>query len=458
MLSVKNISLIDFAFGCFLLSVTLLPLGFGGNRPFPIGLAQCGLAISALVLVFEKHIIATAFWPQRIKITFILFGMVFLWAFLQTQSFMPASWHHPLWQESAKLLNQPLEGRIALWQQEAFLGMSRLLTYIVAGVLAYLFAQDSKRAGRMVEALWYAGIAICLYGYVNMMLGNDTVLWLQKNQYVGDFTATFINKNHYAPYAGMVLLCGVALLYQSWRRAAQEMKPRHKAKAIAAWMQHKAFMPFLLIMVVFGSLVLAHSRAGLLCSLIGLGAFFFLYQLYAKNWKGAFSIFIATSILLVGLFLYAVQNSDHFAKLFSDQSSYERQAVYQLSLDALRDNPWLGYGLGSFQPVFRLYNHGLAESFDCAHSDVLESLVDLGLPAGLMLWAAIALLCSGLLHGVLTRRRHGVYPVLGLAAALVVISHAAVDFSLQIPGVAVTLAMLMGVGLAQSWGSSHKAV
>ena len=76
--------------------------------------------------------------------------------------------------------------------------------------------------------------------------------------------------------------------------------------------------------------------------------------------------------------------------------------VYGLTVEAIRDNPWLGYGLNGFQPIFRIYERGMIMEFTHAHSDVLESLLDLGLPAGLMLWSAISLLIvSGLARGVL---------------------------------------------------------
>jgi hypothetical protein len=38
----------------------------------------------------------------------------------------------------------------------------------------------------------------------------------------------------------------------------------------------------------------------------------------------------------------------------------------------------------------------------------------------------------------------------------VVLGHAFIDFDLQIPGVAVTWAALLGAGLAQSWNTAQK--
>src|ERR1700744_6031764 len=97
------------------------------------------------------------------------------------------------------------------------------------------------------------------------------------------------------------------------------------------------------------------------------------------------------------------------------------------------DNLWLGFGLNGFEPEFRLYQTGMLMEFNHAHNDWLESLLDLGIPMGLVLWGAIALLLSGLLHGILTRRQHGMFPALGMAVSLMTLAHGIVDFSLQIP-------------------------
>ncbi len=448
-------TLSNIAFACYVLCITLLPIGFGGNRDVPFGMAQLGLALCALLLVTEQTLLKACYWPKRIIWAFRLFALAIAWGFLQTQSFMPSDWHHPLWQESAKALKTQLEGSIALWRDEAFFSINRIITYIAAGLLGYVFAQDTARAKLMLQALWYSGIALCIYGYFNVMTDSIKVLWVDKQQYEHDLTSTFMSKNHFAIYAALVLLCGCALLYQSWRNALRETREKLVIKTFMNWAV-KAYIPFFLVLYVFGAILLSHSRAALLLSMLGISVFFICYQLYAKQWGRAIILFLISAGCCAAVISIAVESSQHFASLFTDQSSADRMSVYNICIAAIGDNPWLGYGLGSFQAVFRMYNNSVSASFNHAHSDILESLVDLGLPAGLMLWGAMALLISGLLRGIFKRRRNGIYPVLGLATTLMVLLHSGVDFSLQIPGVAMPFAMLLGASLAQSWGSSDK--
>ncbi len=94
--------------------------------------------------------------------------------------------------------------------------------------------------------------------------------------------------------------------------------------------------------------------------------------------------------------------------------------------------------------------------FDKAHNTYLENALELGLPAALGLFSAIGVLLVICLLGVRRRRRDAVYPCIGVAATVLVAVQSVVDFSLQIPAVAVTYSLLMGAACAQSWSSREK--
>ena len=55
--------------------------------------------------------------------------------------------------------------------------------------------------------------------------------------------------------------------------------------------------------------------------------------------------------------------------------------------------------------------------------------------------------------GIRRRRRDRIYPAIGVAATALVAAHSTVDFSLQIPAVAVSYAFLLGLGCAQSFST-----
>ena len=74
-------------------------------------------------------------------------------------------------------------------------------------------------------------------------------------------------------------------------------------------------------------------------------------------------------------------------------------------------------------------------------------------PAALALYVALAGLALTCLRGVRRRHRDWVFPATGVAASVLVALHATVDFSLQIPAVAILYACIMGVACAQSYSS-----
>ena len=134
--------------------------------------------------------------------------------------------------------------------------------------------------------------------------------------------------------------------------------------------------------------------------------------------------------------------------------SEERASVYSLTLQAIGDSPLLGTGLGTFEQVFRMYrDENVLHVFDKAHNTYLELALELGLPAALLLLASVVALFARCIVGVRTRRRDSIYSCIGIAATVAVATHSLVDFSLQIPAVAATYALLMGAAVGQSWSS-----
>jgi O-antigen ligase len=90
-----------------------------------------------------------------------------------------------------------------------------------------------------------------------------------------------------------------------------------------------------------------------------------------------------------------------------------------------------------------------------AHNSYLELALALGVPAAALLMLALAAPFLRCLIGARDRRRDAVYPYIGVGATVLVAAHSAVDFSLQIPALAATYALIMAVAVAQSWRRAY---
>ncbi|HYE01209.1 MAG TPA: O-antigen ligase family protein, partial [Alphaproteobacteria bacterium] len=129
-------------------------------------------------------------------------------------------------------------------------------------------------------------------------------------------------------------------------------------------------------------------------------------------------------------------------------ASDDRWDIYRITLRALLDRPLLGHGHGGYPHLFHLYADPTLSHivFDRAHSTYLELAVELGLPAALLLLAALAapaVLCWRAWRADPAAARPA---ALALAATLLAALHSAIDFSLQTPAAAVAYAALLGAG------------
>ena len=128
-----------------------------------------------------------------------------------------------------------------------------------------------------------------------------------------------------------------------------------------------------------------------------------------------------------------------------------RPEIFQLTLKALADHPWIGTGLGTFTTVFEAYRTpDLLFFVNAAHNDYLENMLELGIPAALLLFGSVLALFVMCVRGAIRRRRDAILPCVGVGVTALVAMHSLVDFSMQIPAVTVTYLMLLGAAVAQS--------
>jgi O-antigen ligase len=88
---------------------------------------------------------------------------------------------------------------------------------------------------------------------------------------------------------------------------------------------------------------------------------------------------------------------------------------------------------------------------DRAHNDYLEFAAGLGLPAAIAWWSALGWCAFVCARALFIRRRNRIYAVAALGATAIVAFHSMFDFSLQMPAIALTYAVILGLGMAQSF-------
>jgi O-antigen ligase len=132
-----------------------------------------------------------------------------------------------------------------------------------------------------------------------------------------------------------------------------------------------------------------------------------------------------------------------------------RATVYETCIEAIRQRPFFGSGVGTFAdffPSIRGKDLSMWGVWDLAHSTILEIAVEMGVPmAAMIAFAAIASVLI-LLRSALKskdRTRNTFAAMTGIAALAYL--HSTIDFSLQIPGFLIVFWILLGCWLARSY-------
>ncbi|MFZ2587518.1 MAG: O-antigen ligase family protein [Alphaproteobacteria bacterium] len=399
-------------------------------------LAVCGGGAAWVLAQRDKPI------PSPLGICIALGLAMVVWGFVQVAPLPHGleGWAHPVWAKTAQTLGGAAPATISLAPADtvanALLGMGYVGWVVVMIVLA------TRASGMaLLQAMAVAATAVCMYGLAVYATGNSHVLNIPKSVYGDSLSATFINRNTFATFAGLAVLLNLAMLlerfgemppwpttpWRTWVRALNHMviKPR--------W-------PWLVATgVVMVALVLSNSRAGVGFS--GLAVLVMVLVLTARQgWvvRGSLLVLVcggamATYATLGGQLAQRLQHAD------TDVGA--RQTIYATTLDAWHHTPWTGVGMGGFEEAFRMergpeLSLSVDMRIDHAHNTPLEWLLEAGtVGAGLMVAMVLAVV-RALVQAARKRRKRIVYPSLGLGVLALVIGHSMLDFSLESPAVA----------------------
>ncbi|OYQ37172.1 hypothetical protein CHU95_02155 [Niveispirillum lacus] len=437
-----------------LLIIILAPLPLGSARPLAWTILATAIALLltgwSLLLAMGK---AQAPLPmQRFRIPAILFLLALVWPVVQILPFVPITRAEPVWNEMAAALGSGAAS-LSLDPGRGATALMQWLTYAGIFLLAVQLGRHRPHEGLLVLA--WGGCAYALYGLSLHMLGIEKILWMDKWAYQGTVTSTFVNRNAYAAYAGIGVICCMALLVDRLRRRRQGWRLRDKAEHILV---HAS--PYAIACLILGmALALTQSRAALAATGVGL------LVLWAALWGGGImqrrsALLSAGGLVLLALLVLSLGGEGTLNRLAEAGIRDETRSILnQIGWNAFLNAPLTGYGLGTYPAILSIYRDvslSQPETFVHAHNLHLEMLLEIGIIAALLLYAAVGSILLTCLIGLRRRQRDQIYPAVALAVATLLILHGLVDFSLQMPAIAATFAFVLGLGLAQSFPSDSR--
>jgi hypothetical protein len=431
------------------------PLPFGSARPWAWDL----LGLAAILLLLVSGFRELSGRSRRGLIAplipaLAMAAVVAGWVLFQSVPWNLLGWHHPLWDRGGEVLGRQLDGSISIDREQSFIHLFRLMTYAAYFLIAWQTARRADGAEMLLRAIAAIGALYAVYGLVEFVSPEPRILWFIKDTYVNDVTSTFVNRNSFATFAGLGVLANLALIAKILIKSADFTSRGAFVLSMVDSLLGRARWWIGGLVVVSASLLMSHSRAGLastLTAVMALTALILLAPSARTPWRFWFGGFVATGSVVILI----LTGSSTFARLDMTSLNAEmRPKINETVLRAIGDNLLSGTGLGSFQHIFALYQPlSIVGLVDLAHNDYLENMLELGVPAAFLLFGTVLYLGARCVLGVFRRRRDAIYPCVGAAATLLIGVHSAFDFSMQIPAVAITYAVMLGVGVAQSLNS-----
>ncbi|MCC6547641.1 O-antigen ligase family protein [Candidatus Sumerlaeota bacterium] len=262
------------------------------------------------------------------------------------------------------------------------------------------------------------------------------------------------NANHYA----VIVIIGLPLYFtglMEWKRHSEMM-----SEDILGG--RNPLLIFIGLGIIAGlGWITSLSRSSVIVTTIVVGI---LAMMEAAHWtqrdKGATSrsvanVLIGSVIALMLLFVGSLFFQGVLDRIFSGDamSGNSRVRIWRASLQGLRESNYLGVGIGGSEfSINRFADYPLVTEPIWSHSDVLQWLCDLGVPACLILAVILFFFGRSFLQGLKSRAErsswnHRRMHRAALAGVAIALLHAALDFHLRIPQVGFMVLTLVALTL-----------
>lgn len=442
-------------FLCFVVAI-LIPEGSVKATPlYLIAVPIFGLAVAASLLGRRE--------PQHGWLYRVGFGVVValvLWCLAQAASFEGNPFANSVWSAVSEALGH-LPGSISIVPADtiaAIIPVTLPFAIFLTGLI--LFNSDDS-ATFLLRVLAVSGGVVAIAGIIQFELFPEYLMFRKKEFYLQDLTAVLVNRNSIATYLGAAVLLNAGFLYDSLLPLA----PRSGWGAKVFYVQNnmritgRSLLHGAMLLATLVALLLTRSRGGVGSTLVALLALscFFVFDgnsriRFRSRRAGPEPVAGSTWgiwLLAAGVIfaIFGILGGRVLLRADVQGGEDERFCAYQSMIQLLQDNWRVGTGLGTFREAYPRYQSascgGNDALWDRAHSLYLEGWIDLGVIFLPLLLIVVGGLFVAFITGLKKRKALRWAPATGAAVLLLFLLHSAVDFSIQIPGVAVYFAAIM---------------
>jgi O-antigen ligase len=366
----------------------------------------------------------------------------------------------PLFGRSRNDLPSRSHFTVSMAQYQTTSHLLLLVTYLTAFFLTLVLCRNRDAKKRLVFALVSLGVLDALYGLIQYLTGWQQIFTYTKKYYLEDATGTYISRNHFAGFLGMILPFAVvlALHYAELLHKDTSGKAARLRKIVSRTELLSLVFWLFLAILLFAALVLSRSRMGIISALVSLVAILVLAgtSSYRARTRATVAALFFLGVLGVIVWIGSDPVMSRFETLGHEYNfnGQNRISIWRDTLALIGHHPFLGTGLGSFSVVYpSVQTVFLALLVEHTHCDYLEVASELGLPGAILLFGSIFWV---LVQGIRQYRKaeeHFDKAVIlgGIGGIVAILMHSLADFNLYIPANALVFTIILAI----VWSSAH---
>jgi len=417
------------------------------------------LAMVFTIPIYTLCLGCLAFIPQvrwvlaqpSFKIVSVFFVLTLILLALQFTPFLPGG-AHPFWAWSSRAV------AITLDYDATFRELVKLGALGAFFIIGLTIGLQDKRAALLFNLLIVAGGAFALWAFIDYL----TVAQAAPHGHVQSYRrleAGFGSANSAATLLGALSVLSLASIIRAAKSVASKTSNR---MVFFEQLIKRSPLPITALLFTLTSLLLTASRAGISASLVAI-LLLIGWELMRStgNKSGSVKVSGGTLLALSIIALVFFMSSDLFIDRLNQTAAGSEIRVQMLAAhwQAFKIAPWTGYGMGSFYLVndtlMNAQSWRALHDLGSMHNVYLQWLEEAGIIGSVLMFSTIALILWHIWRGLRARRRMHTWLRAILCISLLILLHGMVDYALQVPSIAMTWALLLGVGFGLATEREH---
>jgi O-antigen ligase len=311
------------------------------------------------------------------------------------------------------------------------------------------------RINAVVIAVIAWGICEAIFGYSQYFGDISLALFgLEIPLYYRNATGTLLNHNHYALLMNLCVCTAFGYLYS---RHSHFFSGLYSVREYLRQQGLGKLALLALCICILGlAVVLSRSRMGIVAMVISIGTMMLSGKIFQRSAKriAGLGLFLLVSICALSMYTGLDPIITRFRNMLKErETQIDRIVLWKDVMPMIQRHPLFGQGLGTFEFTYPAY-----ETLDAdipayyAHNDYLQVLAETGIVGTmLLLWALME--AWRIAAGNIKEKNDSFVKGIGLGtigSLTAIMLQEFTDFALYTPGIAVVVALLIGINLRAS--------